>query len=197
MEVINKQTRSGQQLVIAIEGSEHLAIGFPVAAVYLNGTRIAEGEVRHHCQGVERLPLGCQDTVACMVALPRGEGEMVAGALVVARAAWSAGKERRSEENIRGISEMREATDAWERYQDGLVDYAETGIKGFRARRPKADLNALRRQYPLAALYVRAWEYWVSANEEKSTIGERAYDLLTLGGDPEEVEAVLDAYKAR
>jgi hypothetical protein len=186
MQVISKQTRTGQQLEITVEDN---ADGNPVAVIYLDGKRITDGGVTDSRRAVRpvKMPVGCTHIVANKVALPADEGERLEAALKQARAA----KEQRLATIFPGLSELEAAYTAWVNYKGDYEKWVDNGDGTNPPAEPKCNLVSLRTQYPAATLYLKAKSYETDSNVNKRIAGEKARKLLEAGGELEEARNIL------
>lgn len=97
---------------------------------------------------------------------------------------------------LAGLSELRSAQNAAyneeQRYQDAFDGMMETGVFEPLDEQPRQTYAALARQYPRAAMYMRAQDYTLSSNVHKYSAGKRAMDLIAAGGSLGEARSVLD-----
>lgn len=105
-----------------------------------------------------------------------------------------AAEEQKMETLFPGISALRAAQYDEERYSHQFNRMMEDeGNDGARPPAPvKADLNNLVKQYPRAAIYLKAESYAAASNHHKSSAGTNAMRLLETGGSIQTAEATLD-----
>ena len=109
--------------------------------------------------------------------------------------------EARAAEKIRinglipGIEILKKAREDEEIYQEAFTQMMEDGGNdGARPpKKPKTDASAIAREYPLAALYLKAEAYTLSNNSDKYSAGKKAKKLLEEKGaeGKQEAESVL------
>lgn len=104
--------------------------------------------------------------------------------------------------NIPGLEELRKALDAVQNdegryaaeFANMMEDEQNDGVNPpaprNQALRDKAD--ALKAQYPRAAMYLRAEGYACSNNINKYAAGIRAMEIISNGGDIEDAEYALN-----
>jgi hypothetical protein len=93
-----------------------------------------------------------------------------------------------------GLALLKAAMEEHEEYSDRfermMEDEDNDGARP--PRRPTADLDELRKTYPVAALYLRAESYLNAENHHKYSAGKRASEIIASGGSIEEAKEVLD-----
>lgn len=95
---------------------------------------------------------------------------------------------------IPGLSELLEAINAEDNYQylfnKMMDDEYNDGVNP--PSMPKTSSDELRKQYPRAALYVKADSYSNASNCHKSTAGDKAKKILISGGNMDEATNIMD-----
>jgi hypothetical protein len=94
---------------------------------------------------------------------------------------------------IPGLAALEAAIAAEDGYLDSfnrmMDDEQNDGVNP--PRRPAQSSDDLRKQYPRAALYLKAQSYSFASNDRKSTAGEKAVSLLLAGGTESEASQIL------
>lgn len=189
--VLEKQTRDGRELRLTIEGD------YPTIVAYIDGKEFSRGDIHDATRTLSKgkgMPPGTTHMVAGKIALPRHEGEAVLSKLDAAKKAHREAKDAALEAAIPGVTALDAACKEWDLYledfdrmmQDGNNDGANPPL------RPLSDIDALKAQYPKAALYLKAVGYSRASNDRKSTAGGRAMKLLAAGGSMEDAAKILD-----
>lgn len=92
---------------------------------------------------------------------------------------------------IDGLEELRAAYKVWSDYNDKAA-YLADQHKVCTDPMPQIDRDSLGKQYPAAALYLRAEEYLEASNAAKTAAGRKAIEILEANGPIGEASAVLD-----
>lgn len=104
--------------------------------------------------------------------------------------------EKKLEAAVPGISLLRAAMRGeaayFEAMQAMMDDEMNDGVKA--PARQKLDLEAIRAQYPRAALYAKADGYHDASHYAKSSAGKKAMELLENGGSTEDAEEILNGW---
>lgn len=117
---------------------------------------------------------------------------------------WDAEAERLAAERHRkneifyaipGVRELSDARKEWAEWNRAFNEAMDRG-DGFIPSKPKSDIEALEKNDLAVWALQTKREALNSANYEIRAIGERAYEALRNGEDPETVKAAYDAEKA-
>jgi hypothetical protein len=162
-------------------------------AVFVDGKIVKAG----HIERAQVETMGLNYVVAQAAMVTDAEGELIVGRIEQMRIDLRAELEL----NLPGLALLEAAADDEMRYAeqfDRMMDDEDNDG----ARPPKSVKVAysdLAKQYPRAALYLKAESYELAANYAKANAGDRAAKLLASGGEMEDAREILrtwnkDAY---
>ena len=104
-------------------------------------------------------------------------------------------KERQLKSNEPGLDILREAYHDIERYHDEfnrmMDDEYNDGVNP--PALPRYDIETLKAQYPRASAYLKAENWEMSSNYEKSDAGQKAKDAIAAGADIDETIKAMEA----
>lgn len=93
-------------------------------------------------------------------------------------------------DGIEGLKEIQAAMADLENWQYEFErSFDDVGGLGVRPK-PTHDIKAMKAQYPRAAAYLRAEEYWTKTNYELSAIGKKAMEDVIFGDWEKAMEAM-------
>lgn len=99
----------------------------------------------------------------------------------------------KSEQAVPGLAELESAIFAAERYADQFAammdDEMNDGVRP--PAQPGCDIDALKAQYPRAAVYITADSYCNASHYAKASAGRKAKELLLSGGSLEQAKKIL------
>lgn len=94
---------------------------------------------------------------------------------------------------IEGLDKINECRDAWAAYQHDFSKMMETGCGYMTAKKPETKVEDLRAEYPRADAYLKAEAEASRSNYELAAIGKKAMERIISGEDHETVISDMDA----
>lgn len=98
------------------------------------------------------------------------------------------------EAKVPGLAALQAAYEAETAYREAfrvaMEDESRDGVA--MPAQPETDVAALETEFPRAALYIKAEEYSMAADDRKATAGNRAKKLLAEGGSEKDAAAILE-----
>jgi len=200
MAVIEKTLKDGRALRVEIEVRPNPCGGdyrCPYLVAYADGQEQVVGDVGPAPKPwLAKLPKGeSWWVIHGKVILTESEGKRAKVALDAARSSFDAGVDAALEAAVPGITALKSAIDDEDDYRAGMTrmmeDEDNDGRRG--PKRPTASVASLARQYPRAALYLRAEHDSASMSDAVSAGGKDAMRILSSGGSEADAREAMAA----